>query len=80
MVLETVVEPVVLGRKTDEDASWPPMPCDDYLLRLSKSQIARQIILHFRQGHPAGLGRPAGRASLALGPSRRLRGLGLLFR
>jgi hypothetical protein len=58
----------------------PPTPCDDYLLGLSESHMARQIILHFRQGHPAALGRPAGRAILGLGPSRRLREFGLLFR
>ena len=55
MMLKPIVEPSLLGSEPNEDASRAAMPRDDHLLGLSQPQVARQVILHLRQSHSAGL-------------------------
>jgi hypothetical protein len=80
MMFKPVVEPGLLGSEPNKDASRAAMPRDYHLLGLSQPQVARQVILHLRQSHPAGLGCPAGQSTLGPGLTRRSRGPGLLFR
>jgi len=47
MMLQSVLEPVVLGLKPDQDAGGLSMTCDHDLLGGREPQIAREIVLHF---------------------------------
>ena len=49
MMLESVLEPVVLGAKPDQDTGRLAMPRDDDLAVLGQSQVSRQVILHLGQ-------------------------------
>ncbi len=75
VVLQTVLEPVVFGLEAYQDAGRTPMTSDDDLLGRSQPQVPGEVILHFRQCHPARMGCPGCRATLAPRPLRRWRGL-----
>src|SRR5262249_59290452 len=77
VVGETIVEPVFLVTEPNQDTGRPTMASDHDLFRLGQPEIAGEVILHLRQRHPAGLGYPGCRATLAPRPSRRSRGRGL---
>ncbi len=62
---EAIVEPVFLSTEPDQHSSGPTVASDNDLLGLGEPEVARQVVLHLRQGDPAGLGCPAGRATLA---------------
>lgn len=46
VMCKTVVEPVVLSTKADQDASGPTMASDHNLFGLGHPEVARQVILH----------------------------------
>jgi hypothetical protein len=56
------------------------VPRNHNFLRLGQPQIARQVILHFRQGHSAGLGCAPCQATRRPRLSRRWQGHGLPLR
>jgi len=51
VVLESVVEPIVVGRETDDDARRSSVARDDDLFRGRQAQVVRQIIFRLRQRH-----------------------------
>ena len=51
VVLEPILEPILLRRKSDEDAGRTTVPCDQNLVVGREPQISGQVILHFRQRH-----------------------------
>ena len=51
VMLQTIIEPVVFGRKPDQDACWATMASDHDLFVDCQAKILGEIILDFRQGH-----------------------------
>ena len=49
MMLQSVLKPIILRLKPDQDASGLPVTCDHNLLRSREPQVARQIILNLGQ-------------------------------
>jgi hypothetical protein len=70
VVLKAVVEPVILGAKTDQHASRAPVPGDYDLLVGSLSEIAGEVIFDLGQSYLAGLVYPPARANSRLRSSR----------
>jgi len=53
MMLQTIVEPIVLGFESDQYSGRLSMTGDDYLLGFSQAQESRQIVLDFSQRRSA---------------------------
>jgi hypothetical protein len=64
VVFKTVIEPVIVGFKSYQDAGRPSVPRDDDFLSLRLSEKARQIVLHLREWYLL-YSRSANRASHA---------------
>lgn len=50
VVLESVLKPIILVLKADENACGFPVAGDDDLASRRQAEIAGQIVLHFREG------------------------------
>jgi hypothetical protein len=48
IALKTMVEPMVFGPEADEHTGWLPVGGNRDVLRLCKTQVSREIILHCR--------------------------------
>jgi len=51
VMLQTIIEPIVFGRKPDQDACGTTMASDHDLFVHCQAKIFGEIILDFRQGH-----------------------------
>jgi hypothetical protein len=51
MMLESVIEPVILGRKPNQHTGRSTMTCDDYFLLRREAEELRQVIFDFRERH-----------------------------
>ena len=59
MMLQTIVEPVVLGFESDQDARRPSVARDEDLLGFRQAQESREVVLDLSQrrlAHPASRG------------------------
>lgn len=62
MMLQTIVEPVILRFKSDQDAGRPSVARDEDLLGLRQAQESREVVLDLSQrrlANPASRGRRA---------------------
>ena len=50
VVLETVIEPVVFGRESDQHPGRLPMTGNDDLLLLCSAEVLRELVLDFIEG------------------------------
>lgn len=68
MMFETVLEPVILRFKPDENAGRAAVARDDDLLVSSQAQVLRQVVFDLSQRYRAELPSFPRRATLALRP------------
>jgi hypothetical protein len=50
MLFQSIVEPILIGFESDEDAGGAPMPGDQDLLLSGEAEIFRKIIFNRGQG------------------------------
>jgi len=79
MMLQPVLDPILLGTESDQNTRGLPVPRDQDLLVLGQAKVPREIVLDLRNANATPPGWLPDRATLGLGASRRLRGLGLRF-
>jgi hypothetical protein len=51
IILESIVEPIVLRLKADQNPGRFPMPGNDHLLFLSDMEVPRRVILDFGESN-----------------------------
>lgn len=51
VVLQTILDPIVLGSEPDQDAGKAPVTCDDDLVHGRLPEIVGEVVLDLGQGH-----------------------------
>ena len=55
MMLKSIFEPIVVGRKPDEHTRWPTVPRDHDLFARGEAEVFGEVILHLGQCHRSDL-------------------------